>query len=203
VTWKQFVGSTNLLAIYLASFCVSFSFYFYVTFLPKYLKEQFNVDYAQSEIMSGLPLLVGGLACLGGGRLSDWLIQRTGSKRWGRSLLGIVGFGGAGLCALVVAGLDSAWPAILLMCVAFGFQDVAIPGIWSLPADVGGRYAGTLGGCMNTVGAIGGMLSPLVAARLSSDFGWNAVFLVYGGMYLLGALAWVRIDAAKTIWGIR
>ena len=50
---------------------------------------------------------------------------------------------------------------------------------------------------MNSAGAVGGMLSPLVAAKVSIAHGWNVTFVVFGVIYLLGALAWLRVDAAS------
>lgn len=191
--------SPNVLALCLVSFCVSFCFYFYITFLPKYLKEQFQVDYAQSQFISGLPLLLGGIACLAGGFLSDYAIRKTGSKRWGRSVIPIVGWTAAGLCAFAVSQLNSAGAVTTLIVVAFAFQDLGVPSMWSLPADIGGRFAGTVGGWMNSAGAIGGMLSPLVAAQVSIMHGWNAAFMVFGAVYLLGAVVWFRVDASRSI----
>ena len=191
--------SPNVLALCLASFCVSFCFYFYITFLPKYLKEQFQVDYAQSQFISGLPLLLGGFACLAGGFLSDYAIRKTGSKRWGRSMIPIAGWTLAGLCAFAVSQLNSAAAVMTLIVVAFAFQDLGVPSMWSVPADIGGRFAGTVGGWMNSAGAVGGMLSPLVAAQVSIVHGWNAAFMVFGTVYLLGALAWLRVDASRFI----
>jgi MFS family permease len=192
--------SANVLALCLVSFCVSFCFYFYITFLPKYLKDEFQVDYSKSQFISGLPLLLGGFACLAGGFLSDHLIRRTGSKRWGRSVIPIAGWTAAGICALAVSQLHSAAAVMALLVIAFAFQDLGVPSMWSLPTDIGGRFAGTLGGWMNTAGAIGGFLSPLVAARVSIAHGWNAAFLVFGAIYLLGALAWTRVDAGRPIY---
>jgi nitrate/nitrite transporter NarK len=187
----------NVLALCLVSFCVSFCFYFYITFLPKYLKDQFQVDYAQSQFISGLPLLLGGFACLAGGFLSDYAIRKTGSKRWGRSLIPIIGWTAAGLCAFAVSQLHSAVAVMALIVIAFMFQDLGVPSMWSLPTDIGGRFAGTVGGWMNSAGAIGGMLSPLVAAKVSIAYSWNATFIVFGAIYLLGALAWLRVDAGS------
>ena len=189
--------SSNVLALCLVSFCVSFCFYFYITFLPKYLKDEFHVDYAQSQFISGLPLLLGGFACLAGGFLSDYTIRKTGSKRWGRSLIPIAGWTAAGLCAFAVSQLHSAAAVMALIVIAFTFQDLGVPSMWSLPTDIGGRFAGTLGGWMNSAGAIGGMLSPIVAAQVSIARGWNATFVVFGAVYLLGALAWLRVDAGS------
>jgi sugar phosphate permease len=196
--WLSLI-SPNVLALCLVSFCVSFCFYFYITFLPKYLNDQFHVDYAQSQFISGLPLLLGGFACLAGGFLSDYTIRKTGSKRWGRSLIPIGGWTAAGLCAFAVSQFQSAVAVMALIVVAFVFQDLGVPSMWSLPTDIGGRFAGTLGGWMNSAGAIGGMLSPLVAAKVSIAHGWNATFMVFGAIYLLGALAWLRVDASQPI----
>lgn len=191
--------SANVLALCLASFCTSFCFYFYITFLPKYLKDQFQVDYAGSQWMSGLPLLLGGVACLAGGKLSDVLIRRMSSRRWGRSIMPMVGWTLAGLCAFAVPGLSSPVAVVAVLALGFAFQDLGVPAMWSVPADVGGRFAGTVGGWMNSAGALGGMLSPLIAAKLSISSGWNATFVLFGCVYCLGALAWTRIDASQSI----
>ena len=98
--------------------------------------------------------------------------------------------------AAPVAAL-AAVAVMAVIVVAFGFQDLGVPSMWSLPTDIGGCFAGTLGGWMNSAGAIGGMLSPLVAAKVSIAHGWNAAFVVFGAIYLLGALAWVRVDASR------
>jgi MFS transporter, ACS family, glucarate transporter len=196
VPWPRLFSSPNLLWLYLVSFTGAFSWFFYATFLPKYLKEQFQVDYAQSEIMTGLPLLVGGVACLAGGRLSDLLIRSVG-KRWGRSLQGAVGFGVAAACALAVSRTHSAWPVILIICIGVAFQDLTLPAMWSASVDIGGRCAGTVSGCMNSAGAIGAMLSPLVAAKVAGLWSWPAVFVVFAASYLLGAVAWLRVDASR------
>lgn len=190
--------SPNVLALCVVSFSVSFCFYFYITFLPRYLKDQFGVDYQQSQFISGLPLLLGGFACLAGGFLSDYMVRKTGSKRWGRSLIPAVAWSFAGVCAFAISQFDSVFVVMTLLVVGFMCQDLGVPCMWSLPADIGGRFAGTVGGWMNTAGAFGGLLSPLVAARISIAYSWNSVFIVFGAVYLLGAMAWLRVDAGRS-----
>jgi len=195
VPWNLLLRSANLWAICLCSFALNFSWYFYITFLPKFLRDKFGVDFAGSELMTGLPLLIGGISCLIGGRLSDVLIRRTGSKRWGRSLVGLAGMAAAGLCVLVVPALGTAWGIIAAICVACAFQDLAVPVLWAVCADVGQEYAGTVGGCMNALGSIGGVLSPLLAAWL----GWDGVFFAYAAAYGVGGLLWLGIDAGRPV----
>jgi MFS transporter, ACS family, glucarate transporter len=149
--------------------------------------------------VSGLPLLFGGVACLAGGRISDRWVAGLNSRRWGRSLPGIVGCAAAAGAVLVATQVDAPWACLVLICVAAACQDFSLPCMWSVPIDVGGRHAGTVGGVMNSAGCLGGMLSPLVAAKLSGAFGWGLVFVVFSAMYLGAALAWVWVDASRPV----
>jgi MFS transporter, ACS family, glucarate transporter len=191
--------SANVLALCVVSFSVSFCFYFYITFLPRYLKDQFQVEYQQSQFFSGLPLFLGAGTCLVGGFLSDYAIRKTGSRRWGRSLIPVVGLSLSALCVFAVPAIDSASGVITLLALGFMFQDLGAASMWSVPADIGGRFTGTVGGWMNSAGCIAGMLSPLIAAKVSIAHGWNSLFLIFGVVYLLGALAWLRVDASASI----
>jgi ACS family glucarate transporter-like MFS transporter len=191
--------SSNLWALNLAAGCVGFSWYFNVTFLPQYLLEQFGVDFNQSKWVSGSPLLVGAAGCLIGGRLSDYLIRRTGNKRWGRSLQGVVGFGLAGIVTLFIPSFPNHLYVIVALCLASFFQDLAIPIIWAVTADIGERYAATVAGCMNFVNGAGGILGIFLAPRLATEYGWNRVFIINGVVYLIGALLWLRVNAAERI----
>jgi MFS family permease len=201
--------SVTVWALCSASFWVCFGWYFYPTWQPKFLKDVFHFapDGMLSEVLTGLPFLCGAVGSLAGGRLSDRLVARTGSRRWGRSLVGVVGFTGAGLCVLSTGFATEAWQAVTLLCLAFLINDLAIPVIWAACADVGGRYTGTISGLMNMVGAVGAILSPALIPNaegwLPADYGpallWRVIFAGLAGAWFLAALAWVFIDASKPL----
>jgi MFS family permease len=203
------LSSVTMWALCCTAVCVCFGWYFYPTWQPKYLKDVhgFRYDSQSSELLSGLPFLFGAAGSLAGGRLSDWLVRRTGNRRWGRSLIGCGGFLGAGLCVLATGFAASAWQAVALLCLAFLINDLAIPVIWAASADVGGRYAGTVAGLMNTAGAVGAILSPAliphVLELLPADYGaagrWRVIFAGLACSWFLGAAAWLFIDASKPL----
>lgn len=208
VPWSKILFSTNLWALNLAAVTVSFTWYFNVTFLPQYLKSRFGVEFKDSGWLTGAPLLVGALGCLIGGRLSDYLVGRFHSKKWGRSLQGVIGFGVAGVATLLIPKLsESTHPgslkpeviAIIALCIASGFQDLAIPVVWTVTADIGERFAATVGGCMNCVSGVGSILGVYLAPRLAHAYGWNTVFLINGLVYLLGAVMWLRVNAGERL----
>jgi MFS family permease len=201
-------ASLTLWASCFAAFWVCFGWYFYPTWQPKYLLavHGYKPDGWESEVLTGLPFLCGAAGALVGGRLSDRLVLRLG-PRWGRSLIGLVGFAGAGVCVLATGYAASAWQAIVLLCLAFLINDLAIPVIWAVSADIGGRYAGTVAAVMNTVGGGGAILSPILIPYIlnwlpgtwSPEQRWRVIFAGLAGAWFLAALAWLFINAAKRL----
>ncbi len=189
----------------LASFCVSFAWWFYPSWQPKFLKEVHGLSYADSELLTGLPFLCGAAGCLLGGWLSDRLVSVAG-RRWGRSLLGLFGFGGAALCFLAAGLVRDAALAVALLSLACFINDMAIPVIWALSADIGGRYAGTVSGFMNMVGGLGAMITPVLIPQLHNSLSgsvperWLIIMAVLAGAWFIGALAWLGIDASKPLF---
>ena len=74
--------------------------------------------------------------------------------------------------------------------------------LWSLMADLGGRYAGTLAGLMNAVTNVGGSIGIPLAPAIKNHFNdWNAVFAINGCVYILGGLLWLRVNANERLLG--
>jgi MFS family permease len=195
VPWLALVTSPNLWALYIAAAAVSYSWYFFVTYLAEYVKTDFDVEFEYSRWLTGSPLLAGAVPCVLGGWLSDTLIRRTGSKRWGRSLPGLIGFGTAGLLTLLAPRLGDYYLVIGIICLACAFQDFVVPIIWTVAVDVGERHAGTVAGAMNCMGGIGASLGLLLTPWIGHRYGWSTVFWVNGCVYLVGAAAWLFINA--------
>jgi MFS transporter, ACS family, glucarate transporter len=201
-------GSLSIWAMGFAAFWVCFGWYFYPTWQPKYLEDvhQYRPDGWESELLTGLPFLCGAVGCLIGGGISDRLVQRLG-HRWGRSLIGLVGFLGAGVCVLATGFAVNAFQAVALLCLAFLVNDLAIPVLWAVAADVGGRFAGTVSGLMNMVGGIGAIITPALIpdvrerllVRFSPEESWRIIFAGLAGAWFLAAAAWLFIDASKRL----
>jgi MFS family permease len=202
------VHSLTLWGLCIAAFCVSFGWYFYPTWQPKYLKDVFGISYEGSELLTGLPFLSGALGALAGGSLSDYLIRVTGSRRWGRSLVGLGGFTGAGLCIAATTLATAPWQAVTLLSLATFINDLAIPVIWAACADIGGRFAGTVAGVMNMVGGLGGVLSPILIPQareaLSASYApataWAFILLSLSSAWFVGAASWLIVDASKPLF---
>ncbi len=200
--------SLSALGMCLAAFTVCFPWSFYITWQDTYYHNVFGIKPEDSEWLTGLPFFCGAAGALAGGWLSDWLIRRTGSRRWGRGLIGIAGFLGAGLCVLATGYAARPWQATTLLCLAFFINDLAIPTIWAVSADIGGRFVGTLSGLMNMVGNIGGAISPVLIplALKRLDYvpeadRWRYIFAAMAAAWFVAAASWLFIDAGKPLAG--
>ncbi len=67
--------------------------------------------------------------------------------------------------------------------------------------DVGGRFAGTVSGAMNTFGSVAGALSPLVIGYILAftNSNWTLTFYTSATIYMIGAFCWLFLDAHTPI----
>jgi MFS transporter, ACS family, glucarate transporter len=79
-------------------------------------------------------------------------------------------------------------PAAVLMAVAFFFADLCLSPSWAMCHDIGGEAAGTVTGALNTLGNLGGSLSPLVVGYSVQLWGsWSTPLVIMACIYLVGA----------------
>ena len=200
IPWARLLRSGNLWALFAMYFCSAYGFFFFVTWLPTFLMEEHGLSLERSGWYSALPLGAGAVACILGGGVSDWIVRKTGSVRWGRRVVGVTGFALAAVGFAVAFSAEEALTAVLWLAFAQGAQDLTLPVAWATCVDFGGRYGGTATGFMNTASSLSAMISPISAAWLTQTFGsFNATFAVAAFVYFVGALLWFLIDPAKRL----
>jgi MFS family permease len=164
VPWLKLFSNANLWILCMMYFCASYGWYFNITYLPGYLKQQYGLvagdtwspQFWTLSLMSGAPLLFGSLACLFGGLLTDRFIRRTGNRKWGRRLFGVVGHGVCALCYFVALWANNPWWFVLAIAMAAFWNDMTMGSAWASCQDIGRKYTGIVAGCMNTIGNLGG-----------------------------------------------
>lgn len=205
VPWKKLCSNRTVLLLWLQYFCMSYGWYFYVTWLPTYLREAKGLPLAKSAFLAGLPLFFGGVGCFVGGWAAKKLAQRWGNVGKARRVVAVTGLFSAGAMLIIATRINDPVFAMLALGLASFSNDLAMAPDWAACMDVGGRLAGSLSGSMNMMGNFGGMLGPLVvgfilsASKLTPTSaptmaGWTMAFLVAAVIYWIGAIAWVFID---------
>jgi MFS family permease len=208
VPWGKLLSSGNLWVLCLMYFCAAYGWYFNITWLPKYLKERFlvtsdTVGFWTFSLMAGAPLLLGSLACLIGGLLTDFFIRRTGNRKWGRRLFGVVGHGLCAACYFGAVFAHSAWMFVLAVAFAAFWNDITMGSAWASCLDIGRRYSGIVSGCMNTIGNLGGAAAGAATGWIldlyGKEVGWTINFTVFGSVYVVATLLWLAFDATRPV----
>jgi ACS family glucarate transporter-like MFS transporter len=133
--------------------------------------------------------------------LIDALVRRAGREWLGRAVFPISGYRAAAVAMFGVRFAHSPQQAAWLMCLASAGADFGQGANWATIVDLGGRYAGTATGFINTVGNAGNYLQPYLGAVVFGSLGWNALLSVYAAAFLGAAALWLLITPDRTFYG--
>ena len=198
--WRLLLCRRNMILICLMYIPNSVTFYFCITWFPTYLEERHHFKAAMLGFLSGLPLILSVLSQFLGGFFSDWINSRYG-LRIGRRLPGIVGYLIAAFAILFAVGSDSPQISAVLIAVATASCMFTTASAWGTCVDIGQQHSAVVGATMNSAGAFGSMIGPLVVAYSVQKFNnWNVPLYLLSGMFILGAICWLFIDPLKPIF---
>lgn len=204
IRWNQIFLSGNVWALFWMYFATSYGFWFLLTWLPTYLVRQYHMPPQQAGLYAALPLAVGSISCFAGGSLSDALVRRLGSLRWGRRLVGLAGYLLSAI-GFAAAGLThKSTAAILSLIVAEVGIDLTTPVAWTVSVEIGGSSGGTVAAFMNSASSISAFLSPVVAAWIFTKFqSFDAMLVSAGLVYSIAAFLWLKIDPSRPLKRVR
>ncbi len=191
----------------LAMFCLGYSWYFLLTWLPSYLVKERHFSMTTMALLGSLPFWGMALASVAGGWTSDRWIARGGSPTLVRKTFVVTGqLLCAGLMVPAVLVQDPALAIGLLIasCVSLG---IFTSNVWAITQTLAGpTAAGKWTGIQNAVGNLGGVVSPAVTGVIVEQtgsfflaFAAAAVMLVIGAatyLTLIGEIAPQRWDSA-------
>ncbi len=199
VPWGRILRCRSIWALCLMYGCGGFAANFYVTLLPNYLHSQRHLPGWQTDLFTSAPFACGVVACLVGGLVSDWIIRRTGNRKWGRRFSGAIGtaVGSVGWFCIPLA--HDPWALAAVLCLVFFCNDLSMGPAWAACADIGEGYAGTIGGAMNMVGNLAGAGGNILAGHLfdAGHPGW--LFVIDGFSFAVACLCWFAVDVTKGI----
>jgi len=198
-SWMAVFKTPTVAPLCVQAFANSYGFYFFITWLPTYLGQAHGMKGAELALFSGLPLMLSFVADLTGGEGSDRLarIMPLGAAR---RTFGVGGYVLATVATFLATQLGSGIAAGLLIAIGGGCSMLTLAPAWASAVDVGGRHAGVTAGVMNTVGQVGGILSPIVLAYLvDATNDWNAPLLVLAAIYAVAAIAWLMVNPDQRV----
>lgn len=199
-SWWQLLGDRNVLALCLMYMPNSFAFYFCITWLPRYLQKKHGLEDASLGIFAGLPLVLSLIADFSGGVTTDWAVRHFGPRR-GRAGVGFAAYLVAGVAMILATCTAHPWGAAILIAVSTAASMFMLGAAWGTCQDIGGAHTGLVSATMNTAGAIGSIVSPILVKLLVERYNdWNAAPMLIGVFFLVGAVCWIFVDPRKGVF---
>lgn len=188
--------------------------YVYSALMGSYFREARGVeDQVVFGLLLSVPLWGGAVGGIVGGLLNDFLIVKTGSRRWARTIVGCSGkVIACGFLFLSISHSDPMTGAWLLFVTKF-FSDWTQPTVWGTATDLGGRYSATVFSVVNSSGSVGGFVTPVIGGLLLDHYArtqmvagsevtvtnYTPVFVMVGLMYMASAACWLFINCENTL----
>jgi len=185
--WYRSLLKLPVMILVFQYFCFSFVWYFYVTWLPSYLREARHASATEAAAFAMLPLLFGGFGSL---------VAGYAAARFSRRKIAFFGFLSSGLLLFAVTRISSTSLAMVAMGLASFCSDLTMPISWNACVEIGRRHTATLSGAMNMFGNFAGFVAPVVSgailARSAGD--WNVLIYLMVAASFIAATCWMFLD---------
>lgn len=157
--------------------------------LPQILKDTLAKDPFRIGLLTLIPWTAAAITMVLVGHHSD----KTGERRWHVSLCAL--FGGCGLAVSAIPGI-SGYAGLAALTVAAACIVSCSSTFWSLPtAYLSGAAASAGIAWINSIGNLGGFLSPFLVGRIRQATGSNTLALL-----VLAGLCWISFALVATIF---
>lgn len=173
-SWKELLSNKKNYSVILGRFFLDPIWWMFVTYLPMYLIEQYNLNIRELAFSAWVPYLGAMLGSLSGGWFSGNLIRKGHSVDKARK--SAIVLGGVIIIPSLLASVmaPSAAVAVILMAFVLGGFQFTITNIQTLPSDLqGGKSVGSLAGLGGAAAVLGTILAILFAGQIP---GWTLLF---------------------------
>jgi len=196
---KSVLKSRSLLALSAIHFCAGWGFYFFIAWLPVYLREGRHFSEHDMKWTISVMFATGLFVVLLGGFLSDRLVRKKGLL-FGRRFFGMTILGGTAIALFITGFTSSNTVAVASLIIAYIFFPLNNTTNFSTCVDIGGNQVGTAAGVMNFGGQIGGLFLSLTFGKLADiTHSFTVPVIVVAVVLLIGCLFWLFVDPRKQL----
>uniref|UniRef100_A0A5S6Q6Q0 MFS domain-containing protein n=1 Tax=Trichuris muris TaxID=70415 RepID=A0A5S6Q6Q0_TRIMR len=199
--WRTFFCDMSMCSVYLAHFCMNWTSYVVMHWLPAYLHAVFRAD-PSALSLTCLPYIFNSLFGIVVGHFADSLVNdRRLTLLYVRKLCTTIGLVGPALCLMFFVTLYQFFSAILMVSLSMGLLAFNGAGHLSSHADMCRKYAGVSFAISNTIATLPGLVvGPLTADFVAQSSGrWGPVFVLAAAVNLVGAVVYFSHASTKPV----
>ena len=188
--WWSFFTSRTLVFNTIGYFAFIYVNFMLLTWTPKYLQDEFHFNLGSLWYIGMVPWTGACVTVLLGGRISDWLLKKTGSLVIARSWFAAATLVLTTSCFLLVSRAHSAITVIALMTIGNALNALPNSVYWAVILDTAPpSHTGTFSGLTHFFANTGSVLAPTLAGYLSATYGYSAMFFATSVATAIGMVA--------------
>ena len=186
--WIDLLKNRNVLALVFARFISDPVWYFYLFYIPDYLKAERGFSLRDIGLFAWIPFVAGTLGGMCAGAVSDRLIHAGFKAVRARTLVLYVAAAIAPLGMLTSQAHSAATAIALIAVMAFVVYSWFINTAAVIPDLFSEKVVGSVLGLMGTAGSAGGVLFAQLVGYLLTRYSYAIVFVLAGSMHVMAFL---------------
>jgi MFS transporter, ACS family, glucarate transporter len=199
ISWRRLVRlvrNRSVLLLALSYICMNYVFYLIANWCFLYLVQERHFSILEGGWLAAAPPLAAALGAGIGGKFAIDLCARFGF-RWGFRLVPLVALPAAGALLLVTVYAGNPYAAVVSLALCYGIVELTEGSYWATTMFVARADTMSATGILNTGGNVGGLIGIPIVAYLSGHGAWTSAFVIGTLFAILGAAAWLGIDATQ------
>lgn len=168
--WYKLLLQKDIFFLGLQYFGFSYTWYFYVTWLPTWLQQARGLDPKTAAAYAMIPLAFGGV-----GSIVSGFLPLSIPRKW----VAIGGFFATAILIFIIPNTPGIVLPMLLMGLASFCSDLTMPISWNTCVEIGKQYTATVSSTMNMLGNFAGFVAPVVFGEILQDTGNNYSIVMY------------------------
>jgi MFS family permease len=193
IPWAQVFTSRAILGLLVVKFTQDFLQWLFLTWVPSYLVMERHFSIVKMGIYGSLPYATACVTQPFVGMCSDWLIKRGWSINRARKTIQVV-LQILSSTVIMVGFVDDPMVAVFFLTLSIAAESNAAGHIWVIISEViPPKLVGSVGGLINTVGSVAGIISPILTGLVVKYTGSFRLALTAGGCSIL-------VASVFTIW---
>jgi ACS family glucarate transporter-like MFS transporter len=188
VPWGEVVRSRAILALIYVKFTQDFLQWLFLTWVPAYLVMERHFSIIKMGIYGSLPYATAFVTQPLVGIFSDWLIKSGWSVNRARKTVQVV-LQVLSATIIIVGYVNDPMIAVCFLTVSIAAESNAASHIWVIVQEVvPPKLVGSVGGLINTIGSVAGIVSPILTGLVVKLTGSFRLALTVGGSSMLVAM---------------
>ena len=185
--WYRLLLQKDIAFLGLQYFGFSYTWYFYVTWLPTWLQQSRGLAPGTAAVYSMIPLALGGL-----GSIVSGFLPLSVPRKW----VAIGGFFASAILIAVIPNMPGVVLPMMLMGLASFCGDLTMPISWNTCVEIGKQYTATVSSTMNMLGNFAGFVAPVVFGIIlqNTNNNWAMVMYTMSAAAVVSATCWFFLE---------